>query len=149
MGNQKGFTLLEIVLVLILVGILSVLIGSHFVSLNIQTSPLLEAKNQVIAAIATTRNKAIFSEQTQRIEFFNDDKDIAHIQLFKNDGSAMQPSIPLPNASFSATILVNITSRGTLDSSKPLRLELISRGNKEERLVLLVNRNGYVEEGLP
>ncbi|EJX00645.1 protein containing Prepilin-type cleavage/methylation, partial [gut metagenome] len=59
MKPNAGFTLIELVLVLLLIGIISIFVTPKVVPMVVSTSQLEEAKLEVIARIVHARNRAL------------------------------------------------------------------------------------------
>lgn len=59
MKRDSGFTLMEIVLVLVLIGVVSITVAPKIVPMVISTSTLEEAKLEVIGRVVHARNRAM------------------------------------------------------------------------------------------
>ena len=137
--KDAGFTLLEIIFVLIIIGVASTMIGSHYASLRVADSQLERAKVQLISAFVQTRNKAILMEDALSLSITEE----GVITQRWSDGTVMastelkdvrvEPSIS--NLTFDRT--------GSINSTQTIKNQTI---DGQEALTLSVTLPGFVEE---
>ena len=86
-GREAGFTLIEIILVLILMGILTAVGASRMSYLQAPDATTEHQKALMIARIAHARNQAILKERTVRLQVTNGNSiEYQDMDTFANEG---------------------------------------------------------------
>lgn len=137
--KDAGFTLLEIIFVLIIIGIASTMIGSHYASLRVADSQLERAKVQLISAFVQTRNKAILMEDALSLSITEEG---VITQRWSNSTVMASTELkdvrvepPISNLTFDRT--------GSINSTQTIKIQTM---DGQEALTLSVTLPGFVEE---
>ncbi len=137
--KDAGFTLLEIIFVLIIIGIASTMIGSHYASLRVADSQLERAKVQLISAFVQTRNKAILMEDTLSMSITEEG---VITQRWSN--GAVMATTELKDVRMEPEIVDLMFDRlGTINTSQTLQIKTL---DGQESITLKVESTGFVED---
>ncbi len=138
--KDAGFTLLEIIFVLIIIGIASTMIGSHYASLRVADSQLERAKVQLISAFVQTRNKAILMEDTLSMSITEE----GVITQRWSNGNVMATT-ELKDVIVEPEIVdLTFDRLGTINTSQTLQIKTL---DGQESITLKVESTGFVESG--
>lgn len=137
--KDAGFTLLEIIFVLIIIGIASTMIGSHYASLRVADSQLERAKVQLISAFVQTRNKAILMEDALSMSITEEG---VITQRWSN--GAVMASTELKDVIVEPEIVdLTFDRLGTINTSQTLQIKTL---DGQESITLKVESTGFVRE---
>lgn len=137
--KDAGFTLLEIIFVLIIIGVASTMIGSHYASLRVADSQLERAKVQLISAFVQTRNKAILMEDALSMSITEEG---VITQRWSN--GAVMATTELKDVIVEPEIVdLTFDRLGTINTSQTLQIKTL---DGQESITLKVESTGFVRE---
>ncbi len=134
--KDAGFTLLEIIFVLIIIGVASTMIGSHYASLRVADSQLERAKVQLISAFVQSRNKALL--MGEGLELSIEGNTITHLWG--------QDKVVLDGVTVKEAKTFKFKKDGSVnfDTAQDIILEA---KDSQASITLSVEPSGYVTEG--
>lgn len=134
--KDAGFTLLEIIFVLIIIGIASTMIGSHYASLRVADSQLERAKVQLISAFVQSRNKALL--MGEGLELSIEGNTITHLWG--------QDKVELDGVTVKENIAFTFNRDGSVNLSDP-QIIILEAKDSQDSITLTVELSGYIHEG--
>lgn len=134
--KDAGFTLLEIIFVLIIIGIASTMIGSHYASLRVADSQLERAKVQLISAFVQSRNKALL--MGEGLELSIEGNTITHLWG--------QDKVVLNGVTVKEAKTFKFKKDGSVNFDTPQAIILEAKDSRAS-ITLSVEPSGYVTEG--
>lgn len=136
--KDAGFTLLEIIFVLIIIGVASTMIGSHYASLRVADSQLERAKVQLISAFVQTRNKAILMEDALSMSITEEG---VITQRWSN--GAVMATTELKDVRMEPPSNLTFDRTGSINSTQTIKIQTL---DGKEAITLSVTLPGFVEE---
>lgn len=133
--KDAGFTLLEIIFVLIIIGIASTMIGSHYASLRVADSQLERAKVQLISAFVQSRNKAILFGGG--LELSIEGNTITHLWG--------QDKVELDSVTVKENTAFTFDRDGSVNLSTPQTI-ILEAEDSQDSITLTVELTGYIHE---
>lgn len=133
--KDAGFTLLEIIFVLIIIGIASTMIGSHYASLRVGDSQLEKAKVQLISAFVQSRNKALL--MGEGLELSIEGNTITHLWG--------QDKVELDGVTVKENKAFTFNRDGSVNLSAPQTIILEAK-DSQDSITLTVELTGYIHE---
>ena len=133
--KDAGFTLLEIIFVLIIIGVASTMIGSHYASLRVADSQLEKAKVQLISAFVQSRNKALL--MGEGLELSIEGNTITHLWG--------QDKVELDGVTVKENKAFTFNRDGSVNLSDPQTIILEAK-DSQDSITLTVELTGYIHE---
>ena len=155
-GREAGFTLIEIILVLILMGLLAAVGASRMSYLQAPDATTEHQKALMIARIAHARNQAILRDHTVTIEIKNGST-LKYIDMSplsgEQNGKKVDEGILVTltevtlsaneNSNSSGSFTMNFNNDFTYDG--PSSITVVSNEDNSKTSTLSINKVGYVQ----
>lgn len=135
-AKSQGLTLVEVVLVLVLLGLVSMIVLSRLSPLTVTSSSLEEARLEMVARIVHARNRALLLDGAVEPTLTFRDKGFVYRE------QKASPFLTLPGAS----VVSSVPTLSFDAEGKPSDEAVITLETPDAKLVLRLEKSGYVKE---
>lgn len=149
-GREAGFTLIEIILVLILMGLLSAFLPSFFSNLQLNTAEIERERLLMLARIVHARNEALALQTERSFKIIQDGRAVQYTNLtpMQSEGTAKTENAIVSLQDVIVTCSNNCQLRFEADGTcldPNTTLTFTSTKDSSQKTSLTINGAGYVQ----